>query len=202
MPMEIMINPNLENLPRIDYRLTEDLQDDLKELNKDDYNKLRTSLKENGLLMPLCLWVEPSSSKMFLIDGHQRKRLFNMENVKPYEIPYILIPGETINDAKKNLLQISSQYGKITDKGFNNFVFNLDIPSDWIDNTITFAALKSFGESSQQKPITNIPKEIDLKPFNKTHILISFSPEKLIDIQELLKPLLEHPDVEVEQSSN
>lgn len=202
MALELKINEFLEILPKADYRTVENIQGDLKNLSKEDYDRLRTSLKENGLLMPFAMWLNPADEKMYLIDGNQRRRVFLFENVTPFEIPYILVPGKTIDESKKNLLQISSNYGKVTEKGLTDFVINLDIPQDWIDNTITFAALaKGFGDAIE-KPVTHLPKQMEIKPFTKTHILISFPPERLIDLEEHIKKMMDYPDVEVEQGSN
>jgi hypothetical protein len=45
-------------------------------------------------------------------------------------------------------------------------------------------------------------KKEELRPFLKTHILISFSPEKMIEIQDLIQKITEIEGVEYEQSSN
>ena len=43
---------------------------------------------------------------------------------------------------------------------------------------------------------------LELQPFNKTHILLSFKPEKLIEIQKYIDKIMEIESVEYEQSSN
>lgn len=45
-------------------------------------------------------------------------------------------------------------------------------------------------------------KEEELKPYNKTHILLSFSPEKLAELQPHLENIIKIEGVEYEQSSN
>jgi hypothetical protein len=45
-------------------------------------------------------------------------------------------------------------------------------------------------------------EEIELRPYKMTHILLSFPPEKMIDIQKYLEKILEVPEVEYEQGSN
>jgi len=54
-------------------------------------------------------------------------------------------------------------------------------------------------EEKEQKG--KIVKE-NLKPFVKTHILLSFPPEKMIDIQDYIQKICLIEDVEYEQSSN
>ena len=45
-------------------------------------------------------------------------------------------------------------------------------------------------------------KLIELKPYKKTHILISFEPERIIELKDLLDKILELDFIEYEQSSN
>jgi len=42
----------------------------------------------------------------------------------------------------------------------------------------------------------------NIKPFIKTHILISFPPEKMIEIQDYIQKITEIEGIEYEQSSN
>lgn len=198
MSMTIKINPELKDLPRINYNDLEFFQGELKELPKEEYNKLRKSLVEQGLLSPFYVWHPHDHDKNYIIDGHQRKIIFMLERVEPQEVPYILIPGDTIEDAKKNLLAIDSRYGKTTEEGFKQFT--IDLPKRWVEDTISYDSLSKALEIA--KPLAQIPENINLKPFSKTHILISFPPEKMIDIQDMLKPIIDLPFVEIEQSSN
>lgn len=198
--MEIIINPNLANLPTVDYRSLNDFQEGLKTLEKVNYDKLRKSLEERGLLAPFFLWPDPATNKNYIIDGHQRKRVFVLEKVQPYEMPYIYVPGETKEEAKQNLLVITSQYGKVSEQGFNEFVF--DLPQEWIQSTIHFDALAKQFEQTMKPALTAFPEDVELKAFTKTHILISFPPDKLIEIQEHLDKIIEKPYVEYEQASN
>lgn len=45
-------------------------------------------------------------------------------------------------------------------------------------------------------------KKIPLVPFKKTHVLLSFPPEKLVQIQSLLEQIIKIDGIEFEQSSN
>jgi ParB-like chromosome segregation protein Spo0J len=46
------------------------------------------------------------------------------------------------------------------------------------------------------------PEETEIRPYTRTHILISFPPDRLIDIQEQLEKLLANDFIEYEQASN
>lgn len=198
--LEIRISSGLKDLPVIDYRALVDMDKNPKELEKENYDRFYKSLTEQGQLAPFFIWIDPTNDKRVIVDGHQRKNIFLLCKVVPYERPYILVPGDTYEDAKKALLAISSNYGKMTQQRFNDFV--LDIPEDWLKTTIHFDALSKNFEKSLKPVIAALPETIELKPFSKTHILISFPPEKLIEIEALLKPIIEKDYVEFEQGSN
>lgn len=198
--MQLKINDNLANLPTKDYRLMVELQGDLKTLSKENYDRLRNSLEDRGLLAPFFLWPDPTTNKDYIIDGHQRKKIFTFEKVQPFEVPFIYIPGETIDEAKQNLLVITSQYGTITEQGFNEFTF--DLPKEWIEHTVNFDALQKQFDQSLKPALQAFPEDIELRGFKKTHVLLSFPPEKLIEIQDLLTQITDKPYVEFEQTSN
>ncbi len=163
--MNIKINEHLELLPTIDYREVEYFQGDLKTLDKENYAKLRNSVKTQGLLAPFMVWINPNTKVRYLIDGHQRKRMFTMENVEPFLIPYVLVPGKTASEAKMNLLAVSSQYGTITDVGFKKFAF--DIPEVWIKETINFDAL------AKPFKVEFTPKQKEVKPVEEQSFYVN-----------------------------
>ena len=140
--MKIKISPALKNLPTIDYRTLKNFQGDLKDLNEKSYSKLLNSLKEFGFIVPLFIW--KSEGENFIIDAHQRIRVLTKEKVKPYELPYVEIDAADTIEAKKKLLVISSQYGKITQEGFDEFTFDLD--DAWKEDFTQFDALFSVSE--------------------------------------------------------
>jgi hypothetical protein len=45
-------------------------------------------------------------------------------------------------------------------------------------------------------------KTIELKPYKRTHVLLSFPPERMADIQHLLEQIVKFKDVEYEQGAN
>ena len=133
---------NPSNLPLIDYRVVKPLQGDLKDLSKENYNKLKNVLIKRGFRVPLFLWKDPNYRQevetngeplnsldikpvYYLMDGHQRQRVMIKENMSPYEVPYILIDAKDEKEARAQLLEISSQYGTITQEGFDTFTAEL-----------------------------------------------------------------------------
>lgn len=112
----------------------EPFQGDLKELTEREYKKLKKSILENGLIVPFFVWLETGK----LLDGHQRSRVFTREGWS-LDVPVVYISADNEQDAKQKLLIISSQYGRMTQDGFDAFTFDLD--DQWIKETLQFDAL-------------------------------------------------------------
>lgn len=157
--MNIKISEKLSNLPKIDYRILKPIQGNLKDLNEKNLNKLKKSIKEFGFVVPLFVWRK--GDDMYIIDGHQRHRLLMLENITPYELPYVEIEANDEKEAKKKLLVISSQYGTITQDGFDEFAF--DIEQDWLKATIQFDALKYYELNIEEI----IEDEFEVQPNNE-----------------------------------
>lgn len=118
-------NPN--NLPVIDYRTVKPLQGNLKDLSESNYEKLKSVLVKRGFVVPLFVWWW--KAECWIIDGHQRQRVMTKEAMNDngsYEVPYIQIFADSRKEAKAQLLEISSQFGKITQEGFDEFTDELD----------------------------------------------------------------------------
>lgn len=133
-------NPN--KLPTIDYRKVQPLQDNLKDLNDQNYQKLKMVLENRGFTTPLFVWMFENTP--YFIDGHQRQRVMVNEDMSDngnYEVPYILIEAVDIKDAKTQILEISSQYGTITQEGFDDFIAVDELPEAEIIEAIHFDAL-------------------------------------------------------------
>lgn len=135
-----IVADELKDLPHINIRDLEPFQGDLKQLTRREYEKLKRSILENGIIVPFFVWEETGK----ILDGHQRQRVMINEGWT-MTVPVIYISAENIQDAKKKLLVISSQYGRITQEGWDEFTWDLD--EDWLEDTTHFDALTLvFGE--------------------------------------------------------
>jgi hypothetical protein len=99
-------------------------QGDLKKRTEKDVRELAKSLQEVGLILPFVVWTSENSYK--LLDGHGRyaalvKLGLEDASILLQEWPVLIVEASSEEDARKKLLQISSQYGKITPKGLANF---------------------------------------------------------------------------------
>ena len=104
-------------------KLTE-FQGALKKRTRKDISKLKESLLNEGLLMPFVVWRFGDSNK--LLDGHGRLAVLR-ELVEEKQLssdtllPVLYVDAENEDEAKKALLQISSQYGRIVRDGVAAF---------------------------------------------------------------------------------
>ncbi len=146
MAMKPIISEHLAGLDHIPVEALEPFQGNLKELTTREYNKLKKSLLENGVIVPFFVWHERKK----LLDGHQRARVFIKEGWL-IDVPVIYINADNKQDAKQKLLVISSQYGKVTQEGWDKFTF--DMPDDWLMETTQFDGLPFvFGEWEKEEP--------------------------------------------------
>lgn len=121
---------NISGLPTIDYRTIKPLQGNLKDLEAKNYDRLLRVLNKRGFTTPLFVWQNPEDKALYLLDGHQRQRVMTKADLNDdgnYEVPYALIPGDTLQEAKEQLLEITSQYGHMTMEGLDEFAFDLDL---------------------------------------------------------------------------
>ena len=175
---------NTANLPCIDYRSLLGIQGKLKDLNKKSYNKLKNSLLLNGFFVPFFVWIAKEDEDViieaqdahikagghYILDGHQRLNLLIKEKVKPFELPYLEIEAHSFHDAKKKLLAISSQYGKITQEGVDEFAF--DIPLEYLEDVINFDALYQYDVLEEEEE--EIEEQNEESDDEKTSIKITF----------------------------
>lgn len=143
-------NPN--KLPTVDYRDVNPLQGNLKDLTEERYKKLQTVLNQRGFTVPLFLWKD--GDMFYLLDGHQRQIVMTesgMNDNGNFEVPYVLIDAKDIKDAKEQLLEITSQYGKLTYEGFDEFISEAEIPEAQIVETTHFDALYLYGQEKADK---------------------------------------------------
>ena len=120
----ITIAPELRELPH--YQLADllELQGELKDLTERNAAKLRRSITKHGLFVPFFVWPAPDGNT-YILDGHQRKRVLVKDGHGSLPVPCVLVHADTLPEAKEKLLVISSQYGRITQTGYDEFTFDL-----------------------------------------------------------------------------
>jgi hypothetical protein len=143
-------NPN--KLPTIDYREVQPLQGNLKELTNENYMKLKKVLETRGFTTPLFIWWFEDTP--YLVDGHQRQRVMMEEKLNDagnFEVPYLRIEATDIKDAKQQVLEVSSQYGTITQEGFDEFIAIDELSEEDIVEVVNFDGLPYLGVEVEKK---------------------------------------------------
>lgn len=120
--MEIKINCESEQSVKLQDLVP--FQGDLKKRKQADVQQLCQSLIQEGLMAPFFVWEH--DNKKFILDGHGRlEALTSIAMINPevmdQDYPCVFIRAETEEEARKALLQITSQYGKITKAGLKHF---------------------------------------------------------------------------------
>jgi len=123
------------------------IQGHLKELTDENYLKLKNQIIQNGFIAPFFTWskVNGIPKQKDLLDGTQRKlTLIRMldENVSmPEDFPIVEIDAPDEKTAKKIILSLSSQFGKISEESLFEFA-HMDFSFDDIADNFEFDAIK------------------------------------------------------------
>jgi len=103
-------------------------QGELKKLSEENFNKLRNEILDDGFNFAFHVW--KSDGCYFIIDGHQRHYVLTQLKKQGYNIdlvPCNVVEADSIESAKRKVLQAVSQYGKLTNEGYLGFVDGLEL---------------------------------------------------------------------------
>jgi DNA modification methylase len=113
----------------LSHEVLKDFQGNLKKITKENLEKLKKSIIQNGWVAPVFVW-----NGNYILDGHGRLKALReliKEGYSIGKIPVADIEAETKEEAGKILLAINSHYQEITEEGLKEFIadFNIDIES-------------------------------------------------------------------------
>ena len=117
---------NSNKLPTAPITEFEASQGELKYLSKDNYTKLKKAIETRGFDIPVYAWEDETGQK-WLLDGHQRQRVLTNEGWDE-PVPYLKVKAPDMKSAMSRLLEITSQYGTITQEGIDNFIATFELP--------------------------------------------------------------------------
>ncbi len=193
-PKEIEISCKGSDVLKL-HELT-NFQGPLKSMDNDGFQKLKTTLIKYGMVIPIFIWKNGNTN--FIIDGHQRVKVLKTLQYEGFKIPMIPVDyvfAKTEKEAKKKLLIAVSQYGVVNRVGLDLFLMNTNLSFEDIEMEMSLPGIKS-------KSMKATYKEEELQPYKKAHILLSFSPVKMMEIQTHLQKILQIEGVECEQSAS
>ncbi len=129
-----------------------EMQGSLKDLSDDNYERLKKSILKYGFSFPMFVWKDKKTN--YIVDAHQRKKVLKRLEAEGYEIPAlptVFINAKDKKEAKEKLLQLNSNYGKITQDGLYEFLnepgFELDFEELKLDIDLPDVDMELFGGS-------------------------------------------------------
>ena len=156
-------------------------------IKDDNFKKLVQSIKD----FPEMLDIRPIvvNSDMVILGGNMRFKACKEAGLK--EVPIIVADNLTEEQQREFLIKDNVSGGEWDFEMLSN-EWDVEKLEDWgLD----------IPEENNDNQKGKIKKE-NLKPFVKTHILISFPPEKMIDLQNYITEICLIEGVEYEQSNN
>jgi len=177
----------------VDYRELNEFQEDIKDISRENLDKLKDGIKD-VFKAPLFVW--KSDNKLWLLDGHQRKKaLYELEQegwIIPL-IPIVEIFANSLKDAKSLILDYISQYGHINIKKIDLYIQKYNIKPKVLN--------------IEKRIEIDLGKKIELKteklkPYKKIHFLISCDIENIDKINNEINKLRKMEGIEIVQGSN
>lgn len=133
-------NPN--NLPTAPISEMKASQGELKYLSKENYNKLKRAIEKRGFDIPVYVWIDDEGTK-WLLDGHQRQHVLTHEGWDE-PVPYLTVKAPDMHTAMSRLLEITSQYGTITQEGIDNFIATYELPEAEVFDLTHFDGIRFY----------------------------------------------------------
>jgi len=136
--------------------------------------------------------VTDEDGKIYPLGGNMRLKAVQELGMKEIPDTWVLMADEWTEEQRKEFtIKDNVSFGEWDfDELANNW--NIEQLESWgVD-----------GADGVENNSTPIIEEKEIIPFKKTHILLSFAPEVIIEIQEYLQKIKDTTGVEYEQSSN
>jgi len=171
-----VLNPN--NLPVAPMSELQATQGDLKFLSKDNYESLKKNIEKHGFDIPVTVWIDSQGDK-WLLDGHQRKHVLETEGWND-PIPYLVIKAPNMQTAAERLLEITSQYGTITQEGLDEYIAKFELPEMEVKELTNFDAIFEFPigqEEPEEAPELEVEPEIEV--FSELGVTYALGPHRV-----------------------
>jgi len=123
----------------------DEFQGDLKELSTEAFERMRKEIVETGVAFATHVWKDPSDGRYKICDGHQRKRvLSHLVAQEGYTIeggrgvPIVPVKAGSLKEAKRRVLQGTSQFGRMTGQGLYEFAVDAGFSAAEIGESFRF----------------------------------------------------------------
>ena len=128
---------------KLDIEQLEEFQGGLKDLSKENYERLKKEILESGFAFPIYVWRDGQRER--IIGGHQRLRTLKTMRRMGYTvppIPVIDIHADNEREARRRVLQDASQYGVINEDGFLEFLNESEFDLDFAQSAFRLPDMK------------------------------------------------------------
>jgi len=171
----------------IDWRYLSPFQDDLVYSTEDEIDALSYRIIKKGFDNPISVWKSPDN-KLYTLDGHRRRIVLERLEEMGYKIPPIpvdYVEAADEKDAKERILGFRSQFGHVTQEGFDNFIkladIEIDVDSLRIDNIEIDTGIHIEEDTEKEETSDEDEYEVtDIKKFTKEGDLIKLGRHSLI----------------------
>lgn len=127
------LNINCNAKDYLPFNKLKDFQGTLKLRDASDYEKIENSFEKHGFASPFFVWKENDNN--WVLDGHgrlQTLKIMEKRGITIPELPVVYVNCKDRKDAKKLLLKLNSNFGKMTKESVIKFIdgdLNLDLSS-------------------------------------------------------------------------
>lgn len=176
----------------------------LKEIEPEQFQKLKQSLVNNNFVDPFKIWKEKRHA--WILDGYHREKAMRELEEEGIKIPELLpanfIACKNRKEAAKLVLVYTAVYARATQAGVDEFAELEDIDLGDLDKEVDIPGVDLFQQVDKEMERDIPEKKETIRPYKKTHILLSFPPGALVKMKPYIKEILAIEGVEYEQSSN
>jgi len=158
----------------LDIAEIDEFQGELKSLSKENFEKLRKEILDTGYAFAMHVWQDPKTNRWKLVDGHQRFRtlthLITKEGYACDLLPVVPVAADDYKQAKRRVLQGTSQYGEMTNDGLYEFMSEAELHFDELDAfRLPDIDIEDFKEEFEDKPVGHSPEDDvpEVKPDDK-----------------------------------
>ena len=169
-------------------------------IDNETLQSLTNSIKQFGCVEPIVINTRRGSN--IIIGGHQRYRALRQLGAKE-----CICVTVDCNRTEEKLLNLTLNNPKIQGSFIQGIEFyieelKMELPEYLKQLDLQIDQLQKEIAGNNEQNVTLDYKEEKIQPYKKTHVLISFDPEKLVDILEHLEAIIREPGIDYEQSSN
>lgn len=167
-------------------------------INKEDFESLKKHLSEFPQFKPILI-----NQDGIILGGNMRYRAYTEMGVN--EVWVEEVHTKDMEEIIKYNLIDNQRYGYYQEEATAELIYPYK-DKIWKDFKLDFEMpkydLDSFNKDQFEENELLEEKEEDIKPFEKVHILLSFAPEKLMEIEPFLNKIIQIEGIEYEQSAN